>query len=75
MYIGLELYKSPATCGNKTRKRLPTKWCNEGTDWRLVKGFDINYITVLFMSAQRQIKVAGNFCFYRKVERVYDRSR
>ena len=20
---------------NKTRKRLPTKWCNAGTDWRL----------------------------------------
>ena len=39
---------------NKTRKRLPTKWFNVGTDWRLVKGFDINYLTIIFMSGQRQ---------------------
>ena len=39
---------------NKTRKRMPTKWCNVRTDWSLVKGFDINYLTLLFMSEQRQ---------------------
>ena len=35
-----------------------------GTDWSLVEGFDINYITVFFMSEQTQSAI-GYFCFYR----------
>ena len=54
---------------DKTRKRLPTKWYNVGTDWRLVKSFYINYITVVHVRAKA--KATGNFCFHRKVERGY----
>ena len=59
-----------ALCGIKLVKRLPTKWCNVGTDWSLVKGFDINFIIVPFLSEQRQ-RPRVFFCFYHKVERVY----
>ena len=55
---------------NETRKRLPTKRCNVGTDWSELKGFDIYYISFLFMS-EPKAKALGNFRFYRKVERVY----
>ena len=41
-----------------------------GTDWRLVKGFDINYINCS-RHVRAKAKAVGNFCFYRKVERVY----
>ena len=37
---------------NKTREHLPTKCCNVGTDWKLVKGFDANYITVVHVRAK-----------------------
>ena len=46
-----------------THKRLPTKCCNVGKDWSLVKGFNINYANVLSMSEQRQRRwVFSVFC-------------
>ena len=41
-----------------------------GTDWSLVKGFDMNYIIGPFMSEQRQ-RPRVFVCFYLKVERVH----
>jgi len=38
---------------------VPTKWCTaEGTNRRLVEGFDIKYRTVLFMSEQRRWEIS-----------------